>query len=534
MLIFICFIIFIETLLNLCPPITRDALIHHLAIPKIWLNQKSLQPIYSSDFSFYPMNIQLLYAICLWLNIDILSKFIHMFFGLGTGFLIYIFIKDQLNKIWAILGALMFISLPIVLWLSTSAYIDLGMTFFTTSSILFFIKFQWNNTKQIKYLIYSAIFMGLALGSKYNALIVFFYLNVAVIYLSEKNGNKFSISCCYGFVFFIIALFIVSPWYIKNYIYTGNPFYPLFNSLFKYFNDIPIHPLFCKDYTPELNINAITLRKILFNESILETLLIPIRMFFQGDDKQYQYFQGQLNPMLIIFIPFIFFKGYYKAWMKFLLVFIFFYGYIAFFTTRHQVRYLLPIFPFLCILSVFGFYAILNYLKSYSWASIIAKKLLILLLIGLFTLNINYLFCHFSKIDPIPYITGKVKKTEYLTKHLPHYKVYDYVNKNLSSDVCILTLFFGRRGYYLDYPYVHEPHFGINIIKCMIKNSHSEKDFNNYIDSLKITNILIRTDIAEAYLKENYTQEEINLLSTRIKNKLRLVHLFKGYALWEI
>ncbi|KPA19256.1 dolichyl-phosphate-mannose-protein mannosyltransferase, partial [Candidatus Magnetomorum sp. HK-1] len=338
MLIFICSVLIIEILLNLCPPITRDALIHHLAIPKIWLNNNFWQPILTSDFSFYPMNIQLLYTICLWFNSDIFSKFIHMGFGLGTGFLIYKFIKQRLDKVWALLGVLMFISLPIVIWLSTSAYIDLGMTFFTTASILYFIQFQWDSPQKFKNLIFSAIFMGLAIGSKYNALIVFFFVNTAVVYLSEKNGQKFTVSMNNGLIFFVISILIVSPWYIKNVIYTGNPFYPLFNSVFQYFVNIPVHPLFCKEHVPELSMNAITLRKILFNESIWETLMIPIRMFFKGNDQQYRYFQGQLNPMLIIFIPFIFIPSFHKAWMKFLLVFIFFYGYIAFFTTRHQVR----------------------------------------------------------------------------------------------------------------------------------------------------------------------------------------------------
>jgi len=38
------------------------------------------------------------------------------------------------------LGMVIFITTPVVIWLSTSAYIDLGMTFFTTGSVLAFAR----------------------------------------------------------------------------------------------------------------------------------------------------------------------------------------------------------------------------------------------------------------------------------------------------------------------------------------------------------------------------------------------------------
>ena len=60
-------------------------------------------------------------------------------------------------------------------------------------------------------------------------------------------------------------------------------------------------------------ISFFKIREAMYGESFWETLLIPIRMFFQGKDTSYQYFQGSLNPILIIFLPFAFlYKGYGK------------------------------------------------------------------------------------------------------------------------------------------------------------------------------------------------------------------------------
>ncbi|MDI6688170.1 MAG: hypothetical protein QME06_08145, partial [Desulfobacterales bacterium] len=112
-----------EVLLNLTPPISRDALIHHLAVPKLWLKHGGFYEIPWADYSYYPMNINLLYLICLYFKNDIIPKFIHFAFGLGTGLLVYCYLKNRLAKNWGLLGFLMFFSTPVIIRLSTTAYV---------------------------------------------------------------------------------------------------------------------------------------------------------------------------------------------------------------------------------------------------------------------------------------------------------------------------------------------------------------------------------------------------------------------------
>jgi len=146
---FLCAIVvvfsFTEFILNLTPPISRDALIHHLAVPKLWLKHGGLFEMPWAEYSYYPMYINLLYFVCLYFKNDIVPKFIHFGFGLGTGWLIYLYLKQKFSSNWALLGMVIFLTAPIVVWLSTSAYIDLGMTFFTTASVLAFVK--WRDSK---------------------------------------------------------------------------------------------------------------------------------------------------------------------------------------------------------------------------------------------------------------------------------------------------------------------------------------------------------------------------------------------------
>ena len=299
--------VFTEVLLNLTPPISRDALIHHLAIPKLWIAHGGFYEIPWANFSYFPMNIDLLYLIPLYFNNDIATKFIHFAFGLGTGLLVYNYIKNRLSKNWGLLGFMIFFSTPVIIRLSTTAYVDLGMTFFTTASILAFVRWRDGSYKDTKWLVLSAVCMGLAAGSKYNALIAWLFLNLMLVFYYSRDTEKGLPALRYGLAFFAIALLVVSPWFIKNYIQTGNPIYPLFDQFFRFLhhageNGASMAGIAESRWTS----NIFQRREIMFGESFLETLLIPIRMFFQGKDASTQYFDGVLNPILIIMVPFAF------------------------------------------------------------------------------------------------------------------------------------------------------------------------------------------------------------------------------------
>ena len=113
------------------PPVSRDALTHHLAVPKLWLESGSMSEIPTVVFSYYPMNLDLLYLIPLYFGNDIIPKYIHFAFALLTAWLIFVFLKDRTAKThYGLLGALLFLSLPVILKLSITVYGDLGLVFF--------------------------------------------------------------------------------------------------------------------------------------------------------------------------------------------------------------------------------------------------------------------------------------------------------------------------------------------------------------------------------------------------------------------
>jgi len=538
--VFVC----TEIILNLTPPISRDALVHHLAIPKLWLKHGRIYEIPWANYAYYPININLLYVVCLYFKNDIAPKFIHFGFGLATGWLIYYYLKEKFDRNWALLGMIIFITTPIVVWLSTSAYVDLGMTFFTTGSILAFIKWRDSEYSRFKWFLISSFCMGIAIGSKYNALIVWFIVTLMLMFSYVRDTNRQAGALQYGMLFFVITVLVASPWYLKNFLQTGNPFYPLFNSLINSFHHHSIQETLQQRITEKSGkISFFKMREVLYGENFIETLLIPIRMFFQGKDTSYHYFQGVLNPILILFSPFVLLnKRFGKD--KFLFVsitgiFIF----MAYFLTSKQVRYILPVLPFLAILAVMGLKDLMDKLREITLYSpirfkinirLIAKFIVFFTIVTLLVFNILYLKERMNIIKPLPYVLGKETREAFLKRHLLHYDAVEYINNNLPNDAMVFTMFLGRRGYYLNRDYKNESLFGMHSISNMVNSSDDEEKFVEYIRSMKVTHILMRTGLANKYLKDNFSNKEVNRLLKLVKKYWIKVYEKNGYIVWDV
>ena len=535
---------FAEVILNFTPPISRDALVHHLAVPKIWLKHGGFYEIPWAEYSYYPVYINLLYLVCLYLKNDIAPKFIHLGFGITTAWLINVYLKQKLGRNWGLLGMVIFVTTPIVVWLSTSAYVDLGMTFFTTGSVLAFIRWRDSEYSEFKWFLIASLCMGIAIGSKYNALIAWFIVTLMVMFRYVRDTNKQMVALRYGLLFFVIAALVASPWYVKNYLQTGNPFYPLFNGFFKLIHHHPfIDVLQGQVIDKTETVGFFKMREAMYGESFWETLLIPIRMFFQGKDSSYQYFQGSLNPILIIFLPFTWLNRRYGKDKMFFVCFTVIFIFMAYFLTQKQVRYILPVLPFLSILAVMGIKDVLDKLNGETFLSSlqlgknvksIAKILLFTVVAVLLILNLNYLKSRINTIKPFPYVMGKETKEAFLKRHLLHYDAAEYINDNLPMDAKIFTMFLGRRGYYLGRAYENESSFGMNTIKNMVKSSQDEKKFKEYIRSMNVTHILMRTDLANNFLKDNFSIQEIKCFMNLLTKYWKLIYESNGYSIWDV
>jgi len=552
------------TILAWVPPVSRDALTHHLAVPKLYLQHGGIYEIPSLKFSYYPMNLDLLYIIPLYFNNDIVPKFIHFAFGLLTAWLIFGYLRKRLDTLWALFGVLFFLSLPIIVKLSISVYVDLGLMFFSTAAIMSI--FKWMESRfQFKFLLLAATCCGLALGTKYNGLVVFFILTVAIpfVYISHinragkeqkatsaKSAMKYQLQAAgFGILFCLAALLIFSPWMIRNYVWKANPVYPLYNSFFNPQKGVQAQPpVEVGEIDPRLQNSGkikkgstkwgpLALRKIVYNESWWEIALIPARIFFQGQDDKPKYFDGKLNPFLFLLPFFAFFQlkkisPDIKIEKTFFLFFTILYIFYTFFQTDMRIRYIAPVIPPLVILSIFGMHRIHSF-KIRRWArrsSWSIQFCILLLAAAILSLNSDYLVKQFKYVDPFSYIGGRVGRDAYITRYRPEYTIIQYANQFLAEDARLLGLFMGNRRYYSDRNLI----FGIKMFRNIVKKADSAQTVLNDLQAKKFTHLLIRFDLFNVWTAKQFNDREKKRLKVFFERGAKHVLSKNGFGLFEL
>jgi hypothetical protein len=531
------------------PPISRDALTHHLIVPKLFLKHGGIYEIPEIVFSYYPMNIDLLYMIPLYFGNDIVPKYIHFFFAFSTATLIFFYLKTRLNTNYGLLGALFFLSIPVIVKLSISVYVDLGLIFFSTASLVSLLTWIDRGFKT-HFLVLSAVCCGLAIGTKYNGLIVFFLLSciVPLAYLRRNNEelskNKFTyqlkaIGCAFIFVF--VSLLVFSPWMIKNYSQTKNPVYPLYNS---WFNPIGSNGLDCIDKADTEKDDEIkkdgewshfSVRKFIYGETLLQIASTPLRVFFIGKDDDPKHFDGQLNPFLLLLVLFAFIPGQrtcqkIHAENKILFIFSILFLLIVFFQIDMRIRWISPIIPPMVILSMFG----LERLQRFGTRSGVIKPFFnctaVIIVIGMLFLNAKYLHALYLKVDPIPYISGQMDRDSYIRKFRPEYEVIRYANNHLPENSLILCMFVGNRRYYYEKSILIDH----GVIKRTVNSSNSIDQIGEILENMGITHIMVRYDLFRNWTKHNLSPEKQTLLNTFFSNRAKQIKSYGGYGLFEL
>ena len=526
-------------LLACTPPISRDALIHHLQIPKLYLQHGGIYEIPALKFSYYPMNLDLLYLWALSFGNDILPKYIHMLFGFGTALLLYWYISKRLSKTYALLGSLFFLSIPIIVKLSVTIYVDLGLIFFSTAALLSLFHWIEGGKKKYNALILAGICCGLAMGTKYNGLLVLFLLTlfipVLVLRSTENSSNSSRKALQAAALFFLAALLVASPWFIRNTLWTGNPLYPLYDG---FFNPQVVQVASGSSTEPPVR-GVFATRHVLYGENLGQLLLLPLRIFFEGADDDPRLFDGRLNPFLLL-LPLLAFSRLsttnkqVKLEKITLAAFCILYFLFAFNSGVLRTRYLSPMVPFLVILSMYGLQNLYLFTTKHLTSRPAANLTILLPVALMLSWNVEYLHQQFQLIAPFSYISGRLNRDEYLKIYRPEYGVMQYANTNLPDSSKILCIFMGWRGYYLDKEHVFDHNSNPDRLLSWIKASNTDvDDILERLHKNKFSHILLRNDLMVRWV-QHLSPPQRNKWSTIEKNHLSMLSSFSGYTLFLI
>lgn len=535
-------------LLGSVPPVDRDALTHHLFVPKLWLQHGGIYEIPEIPFSYYPMNLDLLYTIPLYFGNDIIPKHIHYLFALLTGWMLFRYLNHNLGKLYGLFGALFFLSIPIIVKLSITVYVDLGLVFFSTAALLLLLRwaekgFPW------RLLILSGLCCGLAAGTKYNGLVTVVILTLLTPIIYQRSVAKHERSSLrallYGCVFALATATAFSPWFVRNYLLTGNPIYPLHHTFFqslspantatgKILEEQSIDPTV--EQTKQ-GLDTFTARKIMYQETWWQALLLPVRFFFEGQDDNPQFFDGKLNPFLLLLALFALLRGTSSARMRreqgFLLAFTAIFFFFTFFQNVLRIRYIASIIPSLIILAVYGLHAINTCLLSVNSTALpfISRVLILVIPTAALLYNGHYIVQQWHIIQPLSYIDGTTGRDAYISQFRVEYPAVQFINNSIQPTKT-LALFLGNRGYYFDGPVQFDFNEGKSHLCELVKRIPTDIQIAVALAADNISHLLIRYDLFNHWVSEHLTMTEQERLLRFLQSRTQLVYEANGHGVF--
>jgi hypothetical protein len=513
-------IIIVEIILSLVPPTARDELTHHLAIPRLYARAGRIIEVPMAPYAYYPMLVDMLFTPWVIWGYDFVPKLIHGLFGLLTGLSLYAYLSRRMNSIYGLLGFFFFISVPAVLRISHWAYVDLAVTFYCTASLLCILR--WREEKQSKsWLLLAALAAGFTVASKPNGFVAWGLLSViftlCVVNEPERGAGKMLSELV---LFAVVGALPFLPWLIKNWLQTGNPFFPLMAGFFP-----SKAAAGAAASTSFVGIGILAKREFLYGETWWQIAALPIRLFFSGQDDSPRYFDGVLSPILLLLLPWAF-KGKWREEKMLLMGFAVLFLAYAIVLVDIRVRYILPMVPPLVVLLVYGVFNVYLNIKQPAY-----------LFVGLLffaALNGSYLWSYFNEVAPLSYITGRETRDEYLARSLAEYPALHFINRQLPASAKIYLLFAGRRAYYCDRDYFHDGGELPGLLINALRLAKEPADIDRALREKGLTHLLVREELLVRFLQDNLTPTQRSVWQNFVSNHLRGLFRQNGFAVFQL
>ncbi|MEA2698410.1 MAG: hypothetical protein QOI66_2681 [Myxococcales bacterium] len=209
-------------LATLAPPSSMDAMVYHLRAPHTFLQSGRWVPLPDIVQSFQPLYVEMLFGHGMALADDVLASLIH--WALGVCAITTAGAWSRRLGGSALWGMLILGVSAIFAWESSSAFIDLGLACFAGLALLWATRPELGPPSWIL----AGIFSGLAAGSKLTGAFAAVLAAGTSLYLAApawRTGARRFLGIG------ALAVALALPWYVRNLMATGNPFYPIGNAL---------------------------------------------------------------------------------------------------------------------------------------------------------------------------------------------------------------------------------------------------------------------------------------------------------------
>lgn len=201
-----------------------DSIAYHLAVPKMWLEAGRIDVVPYIHQANFPFAVDSLFLFGLkWGGQAGAKMFVWLYTLLGA-IAIFGLARQRYGQRAGWWASLVFTTVPIVLWQSGTAYIDVAHGLYAGLGFIFAC--WWLESDDSKHAWLSAVLLSFAAGTKYTGLQTIAVAGLVALVgaiLLKRNLKPV-------FIIGLASLALASPWYIKNIAWKDNPVFPFFYS----------------------------------------------------------------------------------------------------------------------------------------------------------------------------------------------------------------------------------------------------------------------------------------------------------------
>lgn len=267
-------------LLTLVPPFEAfDALFYHLTQPARVLQDGGLRVADIAPHFWFPNLTENLYLWPLGLGSERAAQVLHFAWAMLSALLLWHWTSNVWNAEIARKTLLLLAAMPALPLLASWAYADMALVFYSAASLYAFV--QYRNTRAGHWLATLAVMSGFAISVKYTAFVV--PLTCGLLLLLRR---PFVRSVAEAAQFSAIALLTALPYYARNALLMGNPFYPfVFGG--RFWDDF--RAAWYADSGTGIGWDAARL------------LLLPVNTLLGYQDANF--FDGRMGPLFLVLAP---------------------------------------------------------------------------------------------------------------------------------------------------------------------------------------------------------------------------------------
>lgn len=323
-------------ILQLHPSIAFDDSVYHLTLPKLYIAAGGFREVPFNVYSHWPHNTELLYAVVMIWQDYILAKLFNWFMLVLLVIAVVRFNNAAQTRLAAGVGASLLLANFSLLWEATTAYVDIAIAFWAFMS--FVLVWEYVERRATSFLVMAGICSGIAAGSKLSG--IFIGCALVVVLLTDALERKSPWREWLGPTALLLGLTVLlaSPWYVKGFVYTGSPAFPVGYGLL---------PSRIGEYEWSARLSQQFWNwhhGIGMGRRWTDYLLLPLRVSVEARPGEFGTFEGRLNPFWAGLVPIALIGSVFDQRVRRLMVFATTY-FVLWASTSQQVRFLIPLLP---------------------------------------------------------------------------------------------------------------------------------------------------------------------------------------------